>query len=498
VTIEDSKDTWGQYADWPVPGTHDVDVFLRGTDSATAGALRGTGGAAGDAVAFVGRNGNPPNADTTYVNTPTGAQTDRHVFLSPPLATDVRLSGRAVLGLQARLDKAQSNLGVILVDYSASPFTEITRNGEGVSQVGGTCTDWGTSTQYDNACYLDISKPLQTVSQWRVTRGILDSSNRDSLSTATAAVPGQPYTFTIPTEPTEHTFAAGHQIGVIVVGNLLGTAGTAGTQVAIDTALSKIVLPIVGGAAKARAAGLTDEAAPTSSASPSSGGWITAKSVTLSAADGDGSGVASITYSVGGGAPVTVTGDRASVALDEGVNTLRYAATDRVGNTEGEHTLTLRVDSVAPVLTLTPPKATVFARGAVVAIGHACADTGGSGVVSCSGPARLDTGTAGARSATFTAADAAGNASTAAFSYRVLGSLPKLKLATKKGRRIVLTSPVAASVRISGVKKPVTLTAGVARTVKLGHRKAGRVKLTLVTHAGKLSRTEHVTLRLKR
>jgi X-Pro dipeptidyl-peptidase len=42
VTIEDSKDTWGQYADWPVPGTSDVDVFLRGTDPAAAGALQVT------------------------------------------------------------------------------------------------------------------------------------------------------------------------------------------------------------------------------------------------------------------------------------------------------------------------------------------------------------------------------------------------------------------------------------------------------------------------
>ncbi len=468
-------------------------MFLRGTDPTEEGALRGVGGAGGDSVAFTGASNVP--SETTYLNAPTGAQANRRVFLSPPLATDVRLSGRALLDLHAALDKAQSNLGVMLVDYSATPFTEITRNGEGIAQVPGTCTDWGPSTQYDNACYLDISKPLQTISQWRVTRGILDSSNRDSLSTATAAVPGQPYTFTIPTEPTEHTFAAGHQIGVIVVGNLLGTAGTPSTQVTVDTALSKMVLPIVGGAAKARASGLTDEAAPASSAS-ASGGWIATKTVTLTAADGDGSGVASIAYSLDGGAPTTVTGDHASVTVGEGVTTLRFAATDRAGNTEAERAVTVRVDTVAPALTLTPPKTSVFARGAVVAIGHTCAD-GGSGIVSCSGPARLDTAKAGTQQAVFTALDAAGNTGTATFAYRVLGSLPKLKLASKHGRRLVLTSPVAATVRITGVKHVVKLAAGVARTVKLG-AKPGRVRLTLVTTAGKLRRTEHVTVRLKR
>jgi X-Pro dipeptidyl-peptidase len=493
VTIEDSTDTWGQYADWPVPGTSDVNVFLRGTDPAAAGGLRGTGGASGDSVAFTGASNTP--SENTYLNVPTGAQTNRHVFLSRPLATDVRLSGRAVLDLQATLDKSQSNLGVILVDYSATPFTETTRSGEGISQVAGTCTDWGASTQYDNACYLDISKPLQTVSQWRVTRGILDSSNRDSLTTADPVTPGQPYTFPIPTEPTEHTFAAGHQIGVIVVGNLLGTAGTASTKVTIDTALSKMVLPIVGGAAKARAAGLTDEAAPTTSASPS-GPWLTTKTVTLTGADGDGSGVGSITYSLDGGTPTMVSGDRAAITLAEGATTLRYAATDRAGNVEAEQTLALRVDSIAPAITLTPPKATVFARGAVVAIGHTCADAG-SGVVSCSGLARLDTSKAGAQEAVFSALDAAGNTGTATFRYRVLGSLPKLKLASKPGRRLVLTSPVAATVRITGMKSPVKLAAGVPRSVKVA-AKPGRVRLALVTTAGALTRTDRVTVRLKR
>jgi X-Pro dipeptidyl-peptidase len=505
VTIEDSKDIWGQYADWPVPGTADVDVFLRGTDPATPGALRGAGGAAGNSVAFVGRAGNPPNADTTYVNTPTGAQAERHVFLSPPLASDVRLSGRAVLDLHAALDKTQSNLGVILVDYSATPFTEITRNGDGISQVAGTCTDWGVSSQWDKACYLDIAKPVQSVTQWRVTRGILDSSNRDSLTTATAAVPGQSYTFTIPTEPTEHTFQAGHQIGVIVVGNLLGAAGTPGAQISVDTQLSKIALPIVGGAAAGRASGLTDETAPITSASPSpAAGWITTKTVALTASDGDSSGAASITYSLGGGAPTTVSGDHASVPVDEGATALRFSATDRAENAEPEQSLTVRVDTLAPTVTLTPPATTEFARGAVVAIGHACSD-GGSGIASCTAPARLDTAAAGTHQVAATARDAAGNEQTVTWSYRVLGSLPKLSLAAKPGLRLALTSRLAATVRITGAKVSrlrVPLTAGKTRIVSLRLAKRFRhertVKLTVVTTSGALKRTDHVKLLLKR
>ena len=32
VTIEDEKDVWNDYADWPIPGTQNVDVFLRGVE----------------------------------------------------------------------------------------------------------------------------------------------------------------------------------------------------------------------------------------------------------------------------------------------------------------------------------------------------------------------------------------------------------------------------------------------------------------------------------
>ena len=57
--------------------------------------------------------------------------------------------------------------------------------------------------------------------QWRVTRGIRDSSNRDSLwyLDASPVTIGQEDHITFPTMPTEHIFKAGHQIGVIVGGS---------------------------------------------------------------------------------------------------------------------------------------------------------------------------------------------------------------------------------------------------------------------------------------
>ena len=53
VTIENEKDVWGDYADWPIPGTQNVDVYLRSAGQANAGTLGGQAGAgATDALTF--------------------------------------------------------------------------------------------------------------------------------------------------------------------------------------------------------------------------------------------------------------------------------------------------------------------------------------------------------------------------------------------------------------------------------------------------------------
>ncbi len=79
--------------------------------------------------------------------------------------------------------------------------------------------------------------------------------------------------------------------------------------------------------------------------------------IRLSATDElNGSGVGSITYSIDGGAPVTVLGSTAAVTLTvdakmhatDGPHTITYHATDVAGNVETAHTLTVNIDTVKP------------------------------------------------------------------------------------------------------------------------------------------------------
>jgi X-Pro dipeptidyl-peptidase len=278
VTIEESPDVWKDYTDWPIPGTSTVNLFLKGTSDSAPGSFGDNASGGKTTVSFTGSNS---VSETGYINSPDGAQTNRHVFISKPLKTDLRLSGTARLDLEASLSTAQSDLGVLVVDYNDTPFPMVTRNGEGIQNtttrtcwgatsdgtpcsIGDTCT--ASPREVDTACYLEISKPIQNVTQWRVTRGGLDSSNRNSLwyQDATPVTIGAKDAFPIPTMPTEHTFKAGHRLAIIVTGHLIGQtsaveggpAATNGSVITIDTKTSKMQLPILGGRQAALRAGL--------------------------------------------------------------------------------------------------------------------------------------------------------------------------------------------------------------------------------------------------
>ena len=142
--------------------------------------------------------------ETTLMNTPTGAQANRRVFLSRPLTKDVRLSGtrRSIDLVASRPGARRSNFGALLVDYGARHAGHPQRRGHLehdhphllgrygndalTGAAGPACTHRRrlhrvAPARSTHACYLEVTKPTQNVTQWRVTRGTLDSSNRNSL-----------------------------------------------------------------------------------------------------------------------------------------------------------------------------------------------------------------------------------------------------------------------------------------------------------------------------
>ncbi len=115
----------------------------------------------------------------------------------------------------------------------------------------------------DSAGYLEVEKPTTDVTQRRVSRGVLDSSNRLSLRTMEPVTIGQKYRFAFPSMSTERVFPAGHQVGIVIVSNLSGyIAETRNATVTLDTKLSKVTLPLHGGYGAAVSSGLVAPGPP--------------------------------------------------------------------------------------------------------------------------------------------------------------------------------------------------------------------------------------------
>jgi hypothetical protein len=87
----------------------------------------------------------------------------------------------------------------------------------------------------------------------------------------------------------------------------------------------------------------------TSAPAPNAAGWNnTAVTITLTATDA-ASAVASITYRIGTGSPVTVTGSSTSFPVSiEGQTPVTYYATDTAGNVEAARSYTVKIDTAPP------------------------------------------------------------------------------------------------------------------------------------------------------
>ena len=236
VDIEESRDVWKTYTDWPIPGTQMTDVFLQGATHAAQGVLGGSYRRRADSLTFRDAN----LCENNHLSL-TNSQTNKRTFLSAPLKAPLRISGTPIVELEASLTKTQSNLTAFIVDYG--PSTQTTRNGDGVGNSNPDVRPAGASPCPDDTpCFIETTKPQQTVTQWRVTKGMMDSSNRNSLRVAEPVTIGQQYRFTWPTLPEDFTFAAGHRIGIVIGANFSAYGSTNGmtqTDITLDTKLSQ-------------------------------------------------------------------------------------------------------------------------------------------------------------------------------------------------------------------------------------------------------------------
>ena len=159
-------------------------------------------------------------------------------------------------------------------------------------------------------------------------------------------------------------------------------------------------------------------------------GWYRSHvQVTFAATDptdspaGSGSAVAATVYTLDGGSPQTYTVP--FTITSEGTHTLTFHSTDKLGNVEADHSLSIKIDATAPVTTAAPvttPSTGTAAASAQVTLmatdtGSGIATTdytldGGAQQTYTTGTPVVITGT-GSHTLTYHSADRAGNVETA-------------------------------------------------------------------------------------
>lgn len=246
IDIERAADVWETQDAWPTPNAKNFKIRLApGENENSPGALT-TGPVKGNFMQSF--TDNPRQTETQMVTNEMTVKSDRLVFLSEPLSDNVRMSGMPEISLRVTVDKENSNLTVMIVDYGMDTRINYRASGEGIRTLT-TESCWGESTETDDACYRDTVKNTYTAPYEIVTRGWFDPQNWKSIEKTDPLNPGKSYKFEWGALPHDYVFKKGHRIGVIIAGSSYQRtiASTTGATFEVDLGQSFINLPILDG-----------------------------------------------------------------------------------------------------------------------------------------------------------------------------------------------------------------------------------------------------------
>ncbi|MCF6408808.1 Xaa-Pro dipeptidyl-peptidase [Pseudalkalibacillus salsuginis] len=245
VDIERAADAWETYSSWPDADSEPVKIRFRPGNEELPGALT-TGPVQGNySQSFTDDldQGNDEMVEDEFTN-----KENRLIFLSPELTNNIRISGVPQMDISAKIDKENTNLTALIVDYGTDTRVDHRSRGEGIRTLDQeNC--WGQSSDVDDACYKITEKTTHEASYEIVTQGWLDAQNWKSLDSTDLLKPGKSYRFKWDALPEDYVFKPGHRIGIIIAGSddrwTIPEENNA--EIEISLGQSHMVLPVVGG-----------------------------------------------------------------------------------------------------------------------------------------------------------------------------------------------------------------------------------------------------------
>jgi X-Pro dipeptidyl-peptidase len=232
--VEVAPGVWETARTWPVPGTRPTAMAF-----GDAGTLESGPVPPGTRQSFVDA---PARTADDLVQNEAAADPNRLAYLTGPLDRAVRVSGTPRVTVRADLTGKSPYLTALLVDYgSAERFQRLVRTEEQ------DCI--GPGTPEDPGCFARRVYETATTPYEVVARGWIDVRNRVTPWHTAPVEPGRPYTFTWDLQTTDHVFAPGHRLGLVLISTDRDHTlrYPAGTEVGVRTGVSKVVLPLTRG-----------------------------------------------------------------------------------------------------------------------------------------------------------------------------------------------------------------------------------------------------------
>ncbi|GGU13059.1 CocE/NonD family hydrolase [Lentzea flava] len=242
--IQRPDGSWEQHTAWPQPGTKDATLYFGPAAGGFAGSLTTT---PGSGTQRLGDNANL--SESAMMANPELTDSRRLVYVTAPLKEAARLSGEVRVTARVASNRPSTPLTALLVDYGPSTQPVLTDRSP-LQLSTETCTRSDLRNRTGCARPPDVS--VQAVTATLLTRGAIDAKNRESLESAVPLPTNATADVSWRLHARDAVIPAGHRIGIVVVTNHGGyisqDTGANGIGIDVSLGVSKVVLPVVGGA----------------------------------------------------------------------------------------------------------------------------------------------------------------------------------------------------------------------------------------------------------
>jgi len=210
--IQREDSSWSTDKEWPPAGTEDRTMILSAPLGRSAGALT-LGAAPVQSKRYVTITQATAQSSDSVVQNPTTPRSDRAVFLSDELSSQIRESGTAVVTLRVKVDQKTAGLQARVVDYTGS-------------------------------------------SGFIVSRTSADLGHYESLDVDHLLKPDKYYTLTWRINTDDRIFAKNHVLGLVITAEQSNpTEPYVPVKATIDTEMSSLTMPLSGKASSLQHAG---------------------------------------------------------------------------------------------------------------------------------------------------------------------------------------------------------------------------------------------------